>query len=175
MAEGGDRRCRETRPAGSETDPRSVGARDPGVARRRFQRRRVSQSSVGSRQSSVDGSAATMMTIEQFGRRLRARELTSVRATEECLRKIEADNPKLNAFITVTADEALRQAREADQELAAGTDRGPPRGVPICLKDLLDGRGVPTTAASRVREGHVAERDAPTVVHLRQAGAVFVG
>jgi aspartyl-tRNA(Asn)/glutamyl-tRNA(Gln) amidotransferase subunit A len=116
-----------------------------------------------------------MMTIEQFGRRLRARELTSVRATEECLRKIEADNPKLNAFITVTADEALRQAREADQELAAGTDRGPLHGVPISLKDLLDVRGVPTTAASRVREGHVAERDAPTVVHLRQAGAVFVG
>jgi aspartyl-tRNA(Asn)/glutamyl-tRNA(Gln) amidotransferase subunit A len=116
-----------------------------------------------------------MMTIEQFGRRLRARELTSVRATEECLRKIEADNPTLNAFITVMADEALRQAREADQELAAGTDRGPLHGVPISLKDLLDVRGVPTTAASHVRDGYIAERDAPSVVHLRQAGAVFVG
>ena len=116
-----------------------------------------------------------MMTIEQFGRRWRARELTSVRATEECLRKIEADNPKLNAFITVTADEALKQAREADQELAAGTDRGPLHGVPISLKDLLDVRGVPTTAASRVRDGYVAERDAPSVARLRQAGAVFVG
>jgi aspartyl-tRNA(Asn)/glutamyl-tRNA(Gln) amidotransferase subunit A len=116
-----------------------------------------------------------MMTIEQFGRRLRARELTSVRATEECLRKIDADNPTLNAFITVMADAALRQAREADQELAAGTDRGPLHGVPISLKDLLDVRGVATTAASHVRDGHVADRDAPSVVHLRQAGAIFVG
>jgi aspartyl-tRNA(Asn)/glutamyl-tRNA(Gln) amidotransferase subunit A len=116
-----------------------------------------------------------MMTIEQFGRRLRARELTAVRVTEGCLRRIEADNPELNAFITVTADEALRQAREADQELAAGNDRGPLHGVPISIKDLFDVRGVPTTAASRVREGHVAERDAPAIAHLRQAGAVFVG
>jgi aspartyl-tRNA(Asn)/glutamyl-tRNA(Gln) amidotransferase subunit A len=116
-----------------------------------------------------------MMTIEQFARRLRSRELTAVRTTEECLRRIEADNPRLNAFIRVMADEALQQAREADRELAAGHDRGPLHGVPISIKDLLDIRGVPTTAASRVREGHVAERDAPTIAHLRQAGAVFVG
>ena len=116
-----------------------------------------------------------MMTIEQFGRRLRARELTAVRVTEECLRRIDADNPRLNAFITVMADEARRQAREADQELAAGNDRGPLHGVPISIKDLLDVRGVPTTAASRVREGHVAERDAPAIAHLREAGAVFIG
>ena len=116
-----------------------------------------------------------MMTIEQFGRRLRARELTAVRVTEECLRKIEADNPRLNAFITVMGDEALRQAREADQELAAGNDRGPLHGVPISIKDLLDVRGVPTTAASRVRDGHIAERDAPVIAHLRMAGAVFIG
>ena len=116
-----------------------------------------------------------MMTIEQFGRRLRARELTAVRVTEECLRRIEADNLRLNAFITVMADDALRQAREADQELAAGNDRGPLHGVPISIKDLLDVRGVPTTAASRVREGHVAEHDAPCIAHLRQAGAVFIG
>jgi aspartyl-tRNA(Asn)/glutamyl-tRNA(Gln) amidotransferase subunit A len=116
-----------------------------------------------------------MMTIEQFGRRLRARELTATRVTEECLRRIEADNPRLNAFIAVTADAALRQAREADQDLAAGTDRGPLHGVPVSIKDLLDVRGMPTTAASRVREGHVAEHDAPTIAHLRQAGAVFIG
>jgi len=116
-----------------------------------------------------------MMTIEQFGRRLRARELTAVRVTEECLRRVEADNPRLNAFILVTADDALRRAREADQELAAGQDRGPLHGVPISIKDLLDMRGVPTTAASRVREGHVAARDAATIAHLRQAGAVFIG
>jgi aspartyl-tRNA(Asn)/glutamyl-tRNA(Gln) amidotransferase subunit A len=116
-----------------------------------------------------------MMTIEQFGRRFRARELTAVRVTDQCLRRIEADNPRLNAFITVLADEAMRQARQADQELLAGNDRGPLHGVPFSIKDLLDIRGVATTAASRVREGYVAERDAPCIAHLRQAGAIFIG
>ena len=73
------------------------------------------------------------------------------------------------------ADEARRQAREADRELASGHDRGPLHGVPISIKDLFDIRGVPTTAASRVREGHVAQTRRDAIAHLRQAGAVFVG
>jgi len=116
-----------------------------------------------------------MMTIEEFGRRLRAGGMTSAQITEECLQRIETDNPRLNAFILVMADEARRQAREADRELAAGHDRGPLHGVPISIKDLCDVRGTATTAASRVRDGHVAERDAVAIAHLRQAGAVFVG
>src|SRR6266545_2210651 len=116
-----------------------------------------------------------MMTIEEFARRLRAREITSEAVTEECLRRIEAENPRLNAFILVMADEARRQAREADRELAAGRDRGSLHGVPLSIKDLFDIRGTPTTAASRVRDGHTATRDAPAMAHLRQAGAVFIG
>jgi aspartyl-tRNA(Asn)/glutamyl-tRNA(Gln) amidotransferase subunit A len=116
-----------------------------------------------------------MMTIEEFGRRLRAREVTSTQVTDDCLRRIEADNPRLNAFILVMAEQARQQAREADAELAAGRDRGPLHGVPISVKDLFDIRGTATTAGSRVREGHVAPRDAPSIAHLRQAGAVFVG
>jgi len=116
-----------------------------------------------------------MMTIEEFGRRLRAREVTSAQATEACLQRIAADNPALNAFILVMADEAMRQAQQRDKELAAGHDRGPLHGVPVSIKDLIDMRGTPTTAASRVREGHVAERDAAVITHLRQAGAVFIG
>lgn len=116
-----------------------------------------------------------MMTIEEFGRRLRAREITVQQITDECLRRIEADDPKLNAFILVMAEEARRQARDRDAELAAGHDRGPLHGVPISIKDLIDIRGVATTAASRVREGHVAVHDAPVIAHLRQAGAVIVG
>src|SRR5262245_22908989 len=115
------------------------------------------------------------MTIEEFGRRWRHREITAQDVTKQCLERIEADNPRLNAFIRVMGDEAMRQAREADTELASGHDRGPLHGVPISLKDIIDVRGVPTTAASRVREGHVAERDAPCVTHLRQAGAVLLG
>ena len=116
-----------------------------------------------------------MITIEEFGRRLRARQITSAQITDECLQRIEAENARLNAFISVTADEARQQAREADREIAAGHDRGPLHGVPISIKDLLDVRGQPTTAASRVRDGHVAARDATAIAHLRQAGAVFLG
>ena len=115
------------------------------------------------------------MTIAEFGRRLRARDITSERATEECLARIDSDNSRLNAFVLVMRSEALRQARKLDLELAAGRDRGPLHGVPLSVKDLFDIKGVPTTASSRVREGHVAGRDATVITHLRQAGAVFVG
>src|SRR5882762_10380556 len=96
------------------------------------------------------------LTIEEFGRRLRARELTAEQVTDRCLRRIDEDNPRLNAFILVMADAARQQAREADRELAAGRDRGPLHGLPISVKDLVDVAGTPTTAASRVREGHIA-------------------
>ncbi len=115
-----------------------------------------------------------MTGIEEFGRRLRTRDTTAVQAVEACLRRIE-ETRSLNAFTLVMADAARRQAGDLDAELAAGRDRGPLHGVPITIKDILDIRGVPTTAASRVREGHVAERDCQAVTHLRQAGAIFVG
>jgi aspartyl-tRNA(Asn)/glutamyl-tRNA(Gln) amidotransferase subunit A len=115
------------------------------------------------------------LTIDEFGRRLRARELTAEQVTDACLRRIEEDNPRLNAFILVMAGTARQQARDADRELAAGRDRGPLHGVPISIKDLIDVAGTPTTAASRVREGHVAAHDAPVIVALREAGAVIIG
>ena len=115
------------------------------------------------------------LTIDQFGRGLRAGTLTAAEVTEACLRRIEADQGRLNAFIRVMADDARRQAADADRDLAAGQDRGPLHGVPVSIKDLVDIAGVPTTAASRVREGHIAGSDAPIIAHLRQAGAVLVG
>jgi aspartyl-tRNA(Asn)/glutamyl-tRNA(Gln) amidotransferase subunit A len=129
----------------------------------------------GSKRTRPTYGASQSLTIEEFGRKLRNREISSAEVTDECLRRIEADNSRLNAFILVTADEARRQARAADEELADGNDRGPLHGVPISLKDLIDLQGTATTAASRVREGHVATADAPIVTELRHAGAVFVG
>ena len=115
------------------------------------------------------------MTIQEFGRQLRTKATTSAELVDACLARIEAGNPATNAFILVMADEARRQAREADRELAAGRDRGPLHGVPLSIKDLIDVQGTATTAASRVRDGHIAAHDAPTIAHLRAAGAVFVG
>lgn len=114
-------------------------------------------------------------TIAQLARAIERREVTSESVTERCLAEIADKNPMLNAFIVVLADEARAQAKAADREIAAGRSRGPLHGVPISLKDLLDLRGTSTTAASKVREHHMARADAPTVAHLRNAGAVFVG
>jgi aspartyl-tRNA(Asn)/glutamyl-tRNA(Gln) amidotransferase subunit A len=115
------------------------------------------------------------LTITQFGRRLRSSGLSAAEVTEACLRRIVKDDARLNAFIAVMADEARSQASAADRDLAAGRDRGPLHGVPISIKDIIDIRGIPTTAASRVRDGHLAAADAPVIAHLRQAGAVFIG
>jgi aspartyl-tRNA(Asn)/glutamyl-tRNA(Gln) amidotransferase subunit A len=114
-------------------------------------------------------------TIADLARALRAREVTAEAVTERSLQQIADRNPSINAFITVLADQALAQARVADRDLAAGRDRGPLHGVPISLKDIFDLAGTPTTAASRVRLGHVARADAEVVRRLREAGAVFVG
>jgi aspartyl-tRNA(Asn)/glutamyl-tRNA(Gln) amidotransferase subunit A len=110
-----------------------------------------------------------------LARAIRARELSAETATSRCLERIAERNPAINAYITVLADQALAQAKQADAELARGHDRGPLHGVPISLKDIIDLRGVATTAASKVRDGHVASDDATVVARLREAGAVFLG
>jgi aspartyl-tRNA(Asn)/glutamyl-tRNA(Gln) amidotransferase subunit A len=115
------------------------------------------------------------LTIEEFGRGLRASRFSAAEITELCLRRIASDNGRLNAFILVNSDEALREAAAADRELAAGRDRGPLHGVPVSIKDLFDVRGTATTAASRVREGHLAQTDAAAITCLRHAGAVLIG
>ena len=115
------------------------------------------------------------LTIDAFRQMVRRGELSAVDVTRACLERADASNPDLRALTLVMADEALEQAALADRELAAGHDRGPLHGVPLTLKDLIDVRGVATTAASRVREHHVAREDALVVTRLREAGAVFVG
>ena len=115
------------------------------------------------------------MTIADAAPRLAKGQLKSEKLTEECLSQIEALNPKLNAFITVTADEALKAARDADKDIAGGRYRGPLHGIPVSLKDLVDLKGIRTTAGSLVRASHVATEDAVVTSRLRDAGAVFVG
>lgn len=116
-----------------------------------------------------------MRTIAEVAPRVARGEVTSEKLTEECLSQIEAFNPKLNAFITITADDALRAARAADKEIAGGRYRGPLHGIPVSLKDLVDLKGTPTTAGSRVRRDHMATEDAVVTARLRAAGVVFVG
>jgi Asp-tRNA(Asn)/Glu-tRNA(Gln) amidotransferase A subunit family amidase len=115
------------------------------------------------------------MGILQLSERLRAGSLSPVALTHECLAQIARLDPVLNTFITVTADLALRQAEEAQSEIALGRWRGPLHGIPLGLKDLIDLAGVKTTAASRMFQNRVADTDAEVVRRLRAAGAVILG
>src|SRR5512146_2160228 len=115
------------------------------------------------------------LSIHEAGELLRARKASSVDLTRASLERIERWNPVLTAFITVTAESALREAEAADAEIARGEYRGALHGIPIALKDLVDTAGVRTTAASAVYEDRVPERDATVVRKLRNAGAVFLG
>ena len=117
----------------------------------------------------------TLFTITELGAAFRARRLSPVEATQLCLDRIARLDPTLHAFITVTGELALEQARVAAAELERGHDRGPLHGVPIALKDLVDMAGVPTTAASAVFADRTATEDAEVVRRLRDAGAVILG
>ena len=99
----------------------------------------------------------------------------AVKHVTEALERISALNPTLNAFISVFESEAMEQARALDDELRQGRSRGPLHGRTISIKDLIDVKGVPTTAASRVRAGHIATSDATVVTRLRDAGAIIIG
>jgi aspartyl-tRNA(Asn)/glutamyl-tRNA(Gln) amidotransferase subunit A len=114
-------------------------------------------------------------TITSLAPRVASGELRAERLVEDALATIARLQPSLNAFIAITADEALADARRADQEIAGGRYRGPLHGIPISLKDLVDVAGVPTTAGSKVREGRLAQTDATVVTYLKRAGAILIG
>lgn len=117
----------------------------------------------------------TDLTLLEASARLRARSVTSVQLTEACLARITRLNSVLNAFITVTGEQALAEARAADAEMARGQRRGPLHGIPVALKDIIDTAGVRTTGASALFKDRVPEADAPVVTKLKAAGAVCVG
>jgi aspartyl-tRNA(Asn)/glutamyl-tRNA(Gln) amidotransferase subunit A len=106
---------------------------------------------------------------------LRCGEISPVELTQKCLARIEKLNPVLNAFITVTPDSAIAQARQAEAEMRNGGWRGPLHGIPLGLKDLLDTAGIRTTAASAIFKDRIPAEDADVVTRLKAAGAVLLG
>jgi aspartyl-tRNA(Asn)/glutamyl-tRNA(Gln) amidotransferase subunit A len=113
--------------------------------------------------------------IVETAEMLRKRELSPVELTKTCLAEIERLNPALNAFVTVTGEMALAQARAAETEILRGNWRGPLHGIPIALKDLIDVAGIRTTAASALFKNRVPEEDAEIVRRLKNAGVVLLG
>ncbi len=116
-----------------------------------------------------------MLTLTETAEQIRSRQLSPLELTRDCLERIDRLNPQLNAFITVTADLALSQARQAESEIQAGNYRGALHGIPIALKDLFDTAGVTTTAGSNQYRNRIPADDAEVVRRLKQAGAVMLG
>lgn len=120
-------------------------------------------------------SKLSFTSILDAGTRMRDGGLSPVALVEQCLERIEALNPRLNAFITVTAELAREQAKRAETEIRAGHWRGALHGIPVAVKDFYDTAGIRTTAASAELKDRIPVRDAELVVKLRDAGAVLVG
>ena len=117
----------------------------------------------------------TDLSIHELGARFRQNDATPTEAAREYLDRIAALDPKVKAYLTVTAEAALARAAEADARFKTGAPLGPLDGVPLGLKDVLCTRGVRTTAGSRILEGFVPPYDATVVARLARAGAVILG
>lgn len=116
---------------------------------------------------------ADLRTISEVAGSIQSGELSPVTLVRQCLARIDARRD-LNAFITVCTDDAMNEARRADEEIAAGRYRGALHGIPISVKDLIDVSGTPTTSGSAVPPRHPST-DAAVVQRLRAAGAVIIG
>ena len=115
------------------------------------------------------------LSIAELAQQYRTKALSPVEVTQACLDRIAAVDGRLQAFITLTADRALAQARTAQDELAGGVDRGPLQGVPFALKDLYATKGIRTTAHSKVLLDWVPDADAFVTSRLYQAGIALLG
>ena len=120
-------------------------------------------------------SDVALLALQAASGLVHSRRASSVDLVRACLDRITRHDRELGAFITLTADSALDEAKRADADLANGVDRGPLHGIPIALKDLYDTAGVRTTGGSRIYSERVPERDSALVDKLRAAGAVFLG
>ena len=116
----------------------------------------------------------TQLTLTEARERLRSGAITARALTEAHLARIRDLQPQVQAFLTITEEQAMATADEADRRRAAGGD-APLLGIPLAIKDVLVTRGIPTTAGSRILEGFIPPYTATAVQRLLDAGAVLLG
>jgi len=115
------------------------------------------------------------LSIARAARALRDREFSPLELTDAYLRRIEQHNPKVNAYITITAERARDDARRATAEFAAGKVRGPLHGIPIAHKDLYETAGIRTTGGAKIHVNHIPQMDCTVARKLREAGTILLG
>ncbi len=121
------------------------------------------------------GNELAFLSIAEASALVKLKKVSPLELTRACLARIEALNPSLNAFITVTAQSALADARRAEAEVQHARWLGPLHGIPIALKDLIDTAGVRTTGGSALFKDRVPTEDASVVRRLKSAGALLLG
>jgi len=114
------------------------------------------------------------VTIKEASKLLKDKKISSIELTSEYLERIDSVESNLRALVTVTGEQALEQARKADEVIAAGKN-GPLTGIPIVIKDNMCTRGVRTTCSSKMLENFIPPYDATVVEKLNAAGMVMVG
>jgi Asp-tRNA(Asn)/Glu-tRNA(Gln) amidotransferase A subunit family amidase len=152
----------------TEWNPLSPGLK-PAEPRERFLVSRGQPSPLPSNDRDI-----AFATVTQLSGWVERRQLSSERLTRLYLERLERFNPQLRCAITITGDLALRQAKQADQEIAQGRYRGPLHGIPWGAKDLLDTAGIPTTYGAEPYRNRIPKDDAAVVKRLEAAGAVLV-
>lgn len=115
------------------------------------------------------------LSIARAAKALRTGEISPLELTDAYLRRIDQLNPRVNAYITVTAERAHEDARRAGEELAAGKRRGPLHGIPIAHKDLYETAGIRTTGGAKIHADHVPKSDCTVARKLREAGTILLG
>src|SRR5215212_4116740 len=122
-----------------------------------------------------DNTEICFLPAVELARRIRAKQLSAVEVLETHLAQIERVNPRVNAIITLVADQAIAQAHAADTALARGDAVGPLHGLPIAHKDLVDTKGIRTTSGSPIYANYVPDRSALIVERIQRAGAITIG
>ena len=115
------------------------------------------------------------LTASELSRLIQSKEVSPVEATEAFLDRIEQVDSKLNSYITVTREEALKAARDAEQSIASGGYLGPMHGIPIAVKDQVNTAGILTTGGSKILSDFIPQEDSTVISKLKQAGTVLLG
>lgn len=123
----------------------------------------------------MSGSPLAGLTIDSIRADLLAKKFSAAELTQQALTYAEAENPKTNAYLTLSPERALNAARAVDEKLAKGEDPGALAGVPVAVKDVVVTRGLRTTCASKLLANYVPPYDATAVIRLEQAGGIIIG
>ena len=119
--------------------------------------------------------SAAIPTIAEAAKQIAAKQLSPVELTQACFDRVRALDDRLHAFVHLTEERALAEARAAETAIMSNGPKGPLHGIPIGLKDIVDTKGIPTTCQSKLLQDNIPDADATCAERLNAAGSVLIG